>query len=299
MTRHLLDAVVPISDFDRDREKIINLLHNTINEIHIIFVLDMDPEREAYARISIGELLSIHDLDALILSVEERNPGGARNFGLTHTSSPFVAFWDSDDEPNQTRIIEAIKENKLSQYKFDIIVGQYEIAENEDIKLISFDRDITPLDLALDTGIWRMVFRREFLNGIVFPSLSMAEDQLFILRLLLKDPILKTSNATFYKYYKKSSSQLTSTRDAFSDIPLAMKLSASLIREVNTSKKFYLIRIFYLRQALSGLKNGKIKIKIKILLSLVSSINPRDLRITGLILREFTRRRLPLVSYRK
>lgn len=299
MTRHLLDAVVPISDFERDREKIINLLRNTINDIHIIFVLDMDPEREAYARISIGELLSIHDLDALILSVEERNPGGARNFGLTHTSSPFVAFWDSDDEPNQTRIIEAIKENLFSQYKFDIIVGQYEIVENKDIKLVSFDRDIIPLDLALDTGIWRMVFRREFLNGIVFPSLSMAEDQIFILRLLLKDPILKTSNATFYKYYKKSSNQLTSTRDAFSDIPLAMKLSASLIREVNTSKKFYLIRIFYLRQSLSGLKNGNIEIKIKILLSLVSSINPRDLRITGLILREFTRRRLPLVFYRK
>jgi glycosyltransferase involved in cell wall biosynthesis len=288
MTGHLLDAVVPISNFERDREQIINLLRNTIKEIHIIFVLDMDPEREAYARISIGELLLIHDLDALILSVEERNPGGARNFGLTHTSSPFVAFWDSDDEPNQIRIIEAIEENATSQYKFDIIVGQYEIAKNEDTKLISFD-----------TGIWRMVFRREFLNGIVFPSLSMAEDQLFVSRLLLKDPILKTSRATFYRYYKKTSIQLTSTKDAFSDIPLAMKLSASLIREVNTSKKFYLMRIFYLRQALSGLKNGKIKIKIKILLSLVASINPRDLLITGLILREFTRRRLPLVSYRK
>ena len=38
MTGHLLDAVVPISNFERDREQIINLLRNTIKEIHIIFV---------------------------------------------------------------------------------------------------------------------------------------------------------------------------------------------------------------------------------------------------------------------
>lgn len=75
MTGRLLDAVVPISDLERDREQIINLLRNTIKEIHIIFVLDMDPEREACARISLGELLSIHNIDALILSVQERNPG--------------------------------------------------------------------------------------------------------------------------------------------------------------------------------------------------------------------------------
>jgi hypothetical protein len=279
-----LDAVIPVSSIDRDLKKIEKIIGDSMTSINLIFVLDMNSANKARAKKILNRILSEKNKEAQILSAEFGNPGSARNLGLRFSEAPFISFWDSDDEPNQQVILGEIERFLSKNLKFDILIGNYEMVKN--MTLIEMNSKAFPMEnLAFDTGLWRMVFRREFLQDISFPNLKMAEDQIFFLQSVIKNPTIYQSNRCFYVYYKSGQHQLTSTRSAFRDIPFAISETASMRSQCDSDRKMFFMRVFLLRQALSGIKNGETKTKLLIVRRMLASVSLEDLRSFIRILR--------------
>jgi glycosyltransferase involved in cell wall biosynthesis len=291
MEQGWIDAVIPVSSIERDREKIKNIVQNVSANINLIFVLDMDAKDEFQAREYLNKILSEFNSKAVLISSNPKNPGSARNLGLTRATARYVVFWDSDDEPNQPEISRAVDERRSKAIEFDILVGNYEIVEKMTITRKLLQSNSIPLELARDTGLWRMVFKREFIQNIKFPDLTMAEDQIFFLRVFMKNPIIGSSHTIFYRYFKGGRNQLTYSKDAFGDLPLAMKVTSSMRNQCDTTQKDLILHTFFLRQAVSGLKNGNLKTKILVLITFVKETNVRELKIFAGILARIARGR--------
>ena len=135
------------------------------------------------------------------------SPGFARNVGLSIATGNYISFWDSDDLPNIDSVLQVIE--GLSR-EVDIAVGQYLIKDSKDPNTIIYkSTDLTLEEVAFNPGIWRLIFRREFINKMTFSKERMGEDQEFIYNSLKRDPKVDFSNIEVYNYYINNVAQLT------------------------------------------------------------------------------------------
>lgn len=144
------------------------------------------------------------------------NPGDARNVGLEWALSEWVMFWDVDDEPN-IRNIESIINS--SSKEVDLIVGSFSVKHLDESRKKSVVRKKENLfeakQVAWDPGIWRIIFRRDFIQGLVFPSLKLGEDQVFISKTLIRHPRISYLEKILYTYVKGGSGQVTKISSNF------------------------------------------------------------------------------------
>lgn len=131
-------------------------------------------------------------------------PGSARNIGLRATQTDWVTFWDCDDQVDSHSI--NLLQRDLSREN-DLIIAGYSVASR------GLAKTILPVGNSLDTlinpGMWRFIFRREFLDGIEFTSLALGEDQIFIYNILNKHPKIFQVQQDIYRYNKCVSGQIT------------------------------------------------------------------------------------------
>jgi hypothetical protein len=79
-----------------------------------------------------------------------------------------------------------------------------EIGVDDQIKLKNFSERIVS-----NPGLWRFVFRRNFIEKVLFPDYSSAEDQLFLQRFFALEPRIWVSDRAVYTYVDGGSNQLT------------------------------------------------------------------------------------------
>jgi glycosyltransferase involved in cell wall biosynthesis len=204
------------------------------------------------------------------------SPGAARNAGLEKTLHEWIVFWDFDDLPNFRDFKNAIELAILNNY--DCVVGGY--------KEIRLDKNCTEVDhkfksnyldqISLNPGIWRFAFSKKLITGEQFPSISMAEDQVFIGRVLMKSPLILVCNEIFYSYFIGDENQVTRQRNLFSDLLISSSL---LIKEIanprNTNKTF--VSRLVLRQLTTATLRGTWSVKIRSILQFL--VNPTILRL--------------------
>jgi glycosyltransferase involved in cell wall biosynthesis len=198
--------------------------------IPIRLILVLDGGAKDYVN-EINTLVSELKLSAqaLVVISHENNPGGARNIGMQYNNSKWTCFWDSDDLPDLMQVSKLV----TSQHDqgFDLIIGNYSI---QDLKYESDSKPPTKIftlqysDLLRNLGIWRIIFRTEFVSGLEFPNFRMAEDQVFIYSVLNKQPSVFFSQEFTYLYRKNRTDGITSNRDAFEDIPNCLALILSM-----------------------------------------------------------------------
>lgn len=207
-----LEVVIPVLVPSEFLSIMYGNLANNKYGIKAKFVLD-------YARSDIDLPISKPEFDsecAVSISGKFGSPGVARNKGLRSSQSTFVAFWDVDDEPNMGEVSSLVRDMQLNGA--DVGVGNWAFLDQPDCPV---GTDV--LSVGRSPGMWRFVFRREFIEGILFSDLKWGEDQLFVAEVLARTPKIITSERTTYFYRKNSPNGLTSNHSNVKDLYNASK----------------------------------------------------------------------------
>jgi glycosyltransferase involved in cell wall biosynthesis len=209
-----------------------------------------------------------------LTEVQVRAPGLARNIGLAMVTQEWVAFVDSDDIPDVRSIIKMIKERNFDS---KVLVGQYETYDYSSKKKILNARKSSFLDLALNVGIWRIVFNSTVIEKKLFTNLRMGEDQIFLLTLQIFKQKVQFQKIKTYKYFKNVSNQLTQNTNAIQDISKAIPITLDYLNHSSGKETGYIL-IMLLRQVITEFKYCTTKrffVKIMTVFHWLRRIRPR------------------------
>ena len=137
-------------------------------------------------------------------------------------------FVDSDDVPDVKNVLDAIEVEKRNP---DAIVGRYLTYDRVNSKTTQCAPWRSCYEqLALNPGIWRIVFLREAIERLTFTNLLMAEDQIFLAQFNPGTRKMVFVHDNFYTYYVGDSKQATRNPKSLADLSKAMQLTAALVR---------------------------------------------------------------------
>lgn len=240
MSLHPLSIVIPTINYAINRTNIKCLLSSAQSiDAEVILVLDScdDIDFEEVNRIA-----EFEDGWLKVVQTDSQNPGGARNIGLQNCTSPWVAFWDSDDKPYPHELMAMIQ--IAEKNGCDIAIGRY--VETVERNLIQNSGKVSnsqtlneknwQIEVGLSPGIWRFAFKFRVIVDTIFPELRMGEDQIFIQRVFKNDVSIYLSQKIVYEYRIGSSHQLTANNLNLEELLLATDVS--ITEYSNVDKKF-------------------------------------------------------------
>lgn len=251
MTRPVLSVVVPISGMAGRLNNLSNwLLKLQYDEIEVILVHDKRDAQTALELSAIVRNLCFTNLH--LFEVSLGSPGLTRNFGMNKANGKWVQFVDSDDIPNLNESLDVIKEASTST---EVIRGLYKSYDSSQDRFFyqkeTSDRNF---DLALNPGIWRFIFRRDTLKGILFSRYMMGEDQLFLLDYGIFSREIIFSDSLLYTYFINQKNQLTSQRGSIRDLLHVLNRTISIYENSDQESEKY-ISVFLARQLMTAAKN--------------------------------------------
>jgi glycosyltransferase involved in cell wall biosynthesis len=180
------------------------------------------------------------------------SPGTARNFGLSNSESTWVIFVDSDDIVNLKEVFSILD---LHNDKSSVLVGQYEVCDRATGSIVRNKANTNAkLDIAINPGIWRIIFLREIITGYNFSDSLMGEDQLFLLQVGVFGEKIQFFDNVIYRYFRNSSYQLTGKRDAILQIDSIIPKTYEYFKKSDKSQRGY-VSMMLLRQLVTKSKN--------------------------------------------
>ena len=248
-----LSVIVPLSSKREDLSNLefwLNELQKFENlNYEVLIVLDIHIECPTSIIESI--IFKLQNPKVRLIQGNYGSPGSARNAGLNEANGSHICFWDSDDSPNLINVFSHLMKNPGRD---KIVVGDYILHSLKERRETSV-RDRSLVDLSCSPGIWRFIFPRERICGLNFPDLSMAEDQVFFLKVKIKESDIIWSHTHFYKYYTGNNSQLTQDKNAKKDLKNSILEVLTLFegeshKELDVYRDIIFWRLFY-----TGLKN--------------------------------------------
>lgn len=188
---------------------------------------------------------------AKYLNLVVNSPGLARNYGLQHADSEWVAFWDSDDIGLVKEAISSIHNSPLNT---DFILAGYSQMSQRTKIVNQVSTPIGNFSMAMiNPGIWRFIFRRSAIVNTNFPPYRMGEDQVFLARLLINESSVYFSDKNVYLYVDGEGGQLTKDNKAVSEILLAIDEITQII--THNSRQYSYLRVMRTRMITTALKH--------------------------------------------
>ena len=236
-----LTGVIPVLG---SLSNLTNLKH-TIYQAHslnvrIIVVVDTNGTEISS---NLKSLISDNRYSIQIIIGDFGGPGEARNAGLKHVKTNYVAFWDADD---LVKIENILKEINSIKGDFEFLVGDYSIVNSKTGRktVVKSNKYLWKIQLILKPGLWRIVFATDFVKQNTFGTTKMGEDQVF----LSKSEIFTSKNTTlskleFYDYYLNLSNQLTNQKNRFEHLSQSIDEIINVYRIKPTHQKKYIFLI--------------------------------------------------------
>lgn len=184
------------------------------------------------------------------------NPGGARNFGLQQSNDDYLIFWDSDDVGYVNRIVDVL-----------------ETTPGKDVIICNFEMEFPGLpdrivnkhygefrQVYKNPGLWRFLFKREYLENILFDELNMGEDQLFLERLAILNSEYHFSETIIYSYVVNRVGSLTASKNV-TDLKMVVAEGFGILLN-QPQESFTFVKSLLTRQCLTLIRYGNIDEKI-------------------------------------
>lgn len=248
-----LGIVVPVSRMAGKLENLSNWLPKVRNhDVEVIIVHDIQDSRSSN---ELKEIIrTISDTAISLVELKLGSPGLARNTGIERANSKWIMFVDSDDIVNLDEAFRLIHE---SDRKNQILVGSYAIKKVNR----PGDRSVpnianSKFDVAMNPGLWRMIFPTTIAQKHRFTEFRMGEDQEFILGVDFFNADVVFSQRILYTYFKGDAGQLTNSVEAISELSQVVPITISYLQKSNSKSGFY-IAVVLLRQLLTEFKQAK------------------------------------------
>ena len=175
------------------------------------------------------------EIEIELMRVSLGSPGLARNSGLDTVQTEYFMFADSDDNFFTSNILDAIDS---APGDTDVIIGSFLKSTNKSGKVSSINPSHPLyLDLAMNPGLWRMVFKTSAMNTIRFKSYKMAEDQLWLAEAGLLDKKIILSKSIFYEYFINNIGSLTSNKATRQDLKLVLNEISTITSDASRNSK--------------------------------------------------------------
>lgn len=252
----ILTAVIPVANLHANIANLKKTIESATEfGIRVIAVIDLAAQNDSGLELCIEEIsnLSSHGL-LKVTQGSFGNPGSARNFGKSLSETQWVTFWDADDQPSCSTIARSVRDHSNEA---DAIIGNYETINSKSCRKVT-SRSL--IDIGINPGFWRILFRLEAIKNVEFPPLRMGEDQLFLVRCHLERLRTVFTNEVFYRYNLINENRLSNN-------PLALQELASVIRllenEVNFREASEYIKIINFRLKISQMRtavNSRVKL---------------------------------------
>ena len=253
----LLSIVVPVRNMTGKLQHLESWITDAIElNIEVIIVEDID---DPSTTIELENLVLNFGSDKIKrISGEYGSPGGARNAGKILAKGKWITFWDSDDlgipKVVMSFLLDSDKEKTAQVYIFSFRTHDWssdsQVTENlVNPGLHTFDQ------IAKNPGIWRIVFSTNSVKDIDFPDYKMAEDQVFLARVGLKKLEIAYVNQVGYLYYRNVPSQLTSSREAISDLKRSTREMAEICQASGLSSFNFEL---FIRQSITGMIHSRL-----------------------------------------
>jgi glycosyltransferase involved in cell wall biosynthesis len=256
----ILTTVVPVGK-NHDSLQLLRIwIGETVNlPMRTILVIDTKDKSTIEAAHKIQQV----NVDKVsILSTDCKGPGSARNLGLSSVMTEWVCFWDSDDLAYPKVAIDLVQEADKNDY--GVIIANYKIWNNNlEIETLPTKKSYSPLDLAVDPGLWRFFFKYEKIRNVKFPEIFMGEDLVFLAKCadILQDSY--TSSEVTYRYTKNTKFQLTSSNQYISQLQQSYKLLRDTEKSIQSNYGKTFLKYLKVKVALTLLKRGNWVIKLK------------------------------------
>ena len=245
----LLSIIVPIHNMAGKLQNLeLSLKASKELNLPVSFILVHDGLDEVTNK-EVSDLAASYKAKYLNLVVN--SPGLARNYGLQHADSEWVAFWDSDDIGSVKEAISSIHNSPLNT---DFILAGYSQMSQRTKIVNQVSAPIGNFPMAMiNPGIWRFIFRRSAIVNTNFPPYRMGEDQVFLARLLINESSVYFSDKNVYLYVDGEGGQLTKDNKAVSEILLAIDEITQII--THNSRQYSYLRVMRTRMITTALKH--------------------------------------------
>ena len=266
----LLDVVVPVLIPSEHIEPFQENIVEIVPGLRINYVLDF-----AFCVDTPKVPLKIRQSSERAFSGNFASPGVARNEALKSCDSPYLCFWDIDDFPKPQDYISLILQMRASNA--DVGIGKWKFAGER-----NNPHGNLATDVANFPGIWRFIFKRDFVKDLFFTELNWGEDQLYLMEVFSRNPKVELYDKVLYDYSEYSLGSLTSKGYHVVDLFKANREGMQLVKQMRGS--FRLCgEVMLLKQIYSMFRYGGVKLGYKSLLNYLFNSPSRMYLFTSIL----------------
>lgn len=211
----LLSIVIPIRGMSGRLKNLEQTITSGSLETEFIIVIDgHDSDLEIELKVLIQKNRNVKNVR--ILQGLFNSPGLARNAGLKFASGTWVAFWDSDDIGFAGAAESLIK----SQGHVENFIKASYLSTDSESSICYYTDSLREGGITRfrKPGLWRYLFKREFIGDSIFTPLKLGEDQIFLAQLYEVSNSGILSSEIIYNYFEGVQNSLTNSSKKHLDI---------------------------------------------------------------------------------